>query len=164
MVDMTETAPPRDEQAVRRFVDQTAGLLAEWGLPRMVARVLLALTVAANGTATAAELGEQLQASPAAISGAVRYLVQWGMVTREPVSGSRRNRYRIGDHAWYDVTVSKSWAMKRFADLADQGIGTVGGDQTAPGARLVEIRDFLLFTRDELDAMLTRWQQRRPRR
>jgi len=158
---MADLVTERDDQAVRRFADQTAGFLAEWGLPPMVARVLVALTVAPDGTASAAELAEQLEASPAAISGAVRFLVQWGMVTREPTVGSRRHRYRIGDHAWYDVTVNKTWALKRFAAVFDQGVGTVGGDQTSAGARLAEIRDFLLFTCDELDAMMAAWQQRR---
>lgn len=40
----------------------------------MPARVLMAITATDDGKATAEELASRLQASPAAISGAVKYL------------------------------------------------------------------------------------------
>ena len=46
----------------------------------MPARVFAALLIAPDARLTAAELAERLQVSPAAISGAVRYLVQVRMV------------------------------------------------------------------------------------
>jgi DNA-binding transcriptional regulator GbsR (MarR family) len=148
---------------VRRFVDQMSGLLAEWGFPRMAARVLMAITVAEDGTMTAAELADSLQASPAAISGAVRLLVQMGMLVREPVAGSRRVRYRIRDHAWYEASLEKSVFLRIVADLVADGTKAVGGEDTDAGARLAELREFLLFSGVELDALLAKWRDgRRP--
>ena len=78
----------RDEAAMRAFVEQMARILADWGLPRMASRVLFVLMSADEQALTAGELAERLDVSPAAISGAVRYLIQINMVAREAVPGS----------------------------------------------------------------------------
>ena len=77
---MTSTSTPGDDPAIARFVERFALTLLETGLPRMPARVFAALLIAPDARLTAAELAERLQVSPAAISGAVRYLVQVRMV------------------------------------------------------------------------------------
>ena len=81
------SATGRDEEAVRRFIERFALNLVEAGMARMPARVFAGVLVAADGRQTAAELAELLQVSPAAISGAVRYLTQ----LRSPVSASPGN-------------------------------------------------------------------------
>lgn len=80
----------RDEEGVRRFVEHMAMSWAEWGFPRMAARVLMVMMAADEEALTAAELGDRLEISPAAVSGAVRYLIQIGMLAREPVPRPRR--------------------------------------------------------------------------
>jgi|GEM_PF-5374476 len=62
---------PRNDEAVRRFVEDFASALAEMGVPRMPARVFVALLTSDSGRLTAAELAARLRASPAAMSGAV---------------------------------------------------------------------------------------------
>ena len=69
---------------------------------------LFTLMAADERALTAAELAERLGVSPAAISGAVRYLTQIGMLHREPSPGSRRDRYRLPDDPWYEVTLAKT--------------------------------------------------------
>ena len=49
---------------------------------------------------TMGELGEQLQASSGAISGAVKMLTSVGLVERVPAPASRRDHYRLRDDAW----------------------------------------------------------------
>src|SRR5205814_916358 len=66
----------RDDDAVKRYTEQFGNLLAETGWPRMAARVFAAILCSEAGRMTAAELSDQLQASPAAVSGAVNYLLQ----------------------------------------------------------------------------------------
>src|SRR5215211_9163882 len=58
----------RDEEAVMRFVERFALTFSEAGVPRMAARVFVALLVSDDGRRTAAELAEMLRVSPAAIS------------------------------------------------------------------------------------------------
>jgi hypothetical protein len=68
----------RDPEAVSRFVERFARQLVDAGLPRIAARIFAAILATDTSRLTAAELSAQLRASPAAISGGVRYLIQVG--------------------------------------------------------------------------------------
>src|SRR4051812_25133042 len=89
--------PPRDEEAVASFVEHFAQLLVEGGMARMPSRVFARLMVTDEGRLTAAELADLLKASPAAISGAIRYLEQVDLATRRRERGSRRDYYQVRD-------------------------------------------------------------------
>lgn len=153
--------PKRDEAALRTFVEQMARTLAEWGLPRMAARVLFVMMSADEQALTAGELAERLAVSPAAISGAVRYLIQINMVAREPVPGSRRDRYRLVDDSWYEVTLAKMSLIKTIAAAAEQGVVAAGGPDTPAGARLAGMRDFYVFVQEALPGLLDEWARRK---
>ena len=147
----------RDEDAMRSFVEQMARLLADFGLPRMAGRVLFAMMAADERALTARDLADRLGASPAAISGAVRLLMQLSMVVREAVPGSRRDVYRLVDDTWYEVTLTKLTLFKTLEDVIDQGVVGAGGAATRVGARLAEMRDFYAFVRERMPALLDEW-------
>jgi predicted transcriptional regulator len=153
--------PQRDEQAMRNFVEQMARTLADWGLPPMAGRVLFAMMAADEQALTAGELAERLEVSPAAISGAVRFLIQINMVVREPVAGSRRDRYRLLDDSWYEVTIAKMSLLKTLADAADAGVAAAGGPSSPSGRRLAGMRDFYLFVQDAMPEVLQKWAERK---
>jgi predicted transcriptional regulator len=156
-----EPGSGRDEQALREIVEQLGRILADWGLPRMAARVLFVLMTADESSLTAGELAERLQVSPAAISGAVRYLTQIRMVARDVVPGSRRDRYRLVDDSWYEVTLEKMTLITTLADIARQGVVAAGGERTPAGARLAGMRDFYDFVQKELPTLLERWTEQK---
>jgi predicted transcriptional regulator len=156
-------APARDEGAMRTFVEQMARMLADWGFPRMAGRVLFVMMGADEPALTAGELAERLGVSPAAISGAVRYLIHINMVAREPVPGSRRDRYRLVDDTFYEVTIAKMTLIKSLADVADAGVVAAGGRDTPAGARLANMRDFYMFTQEALPSILDEWAERKSR-
>ena len=85
------------DDAMFSYVERFASVLVAAGFPPMPARVFVALLVTESGRLTAAELAEVLRVSPAAVSGAVRYLTQLGLVHKERVPGSRRDYYRMPD-------------------------------------------------------------------
>ncbi len=147
----------RDEQALRDVIEQFGRILADWGLPRMSARVIFVLLAADEPSLTAGELADRLQVSPAAISGAVRYLTHIRIVARDPVAGSRRDRYRLVDDSWYEVTLEKMTLLTTMADLAREGVAAAGGPGTPAGARLANMRDFYDFVQQELPALLDKW-------
>jgi DNA-binding transcriptional regulator GbsR (MarR family) len=150
----------RDEEAVRRFVERLSTTLYELGFPRMPARVLGALVAAEGGAMTAAELSDWLRVSPAAVSGATRYLAQVNLIVREPVAGSRSDRYRMMSNTWYIAGAAKNSVYKRVGDVVAEGAGAVG-DGTEAAARITEMADFFLFLQDEIADVVERWQQRR---
>ncbi len=149
----------RDEAAVRRFVEHIAATFADLGFPRMAARVLFVIMCSEEGALTAAELAERLEISPAAVSGAVRYLMQIQMLRREPSPGSRRDRYRLPSDAWYEVSALKGTVYKIFAEVTSEGVEALGGKETEAGARVAQMRDFFLFVHREMPSLLDRWEQ-----
>ena len=152
----------RSELEVRAFVEQMAMFLADWGFPRMAARVLMVLMSADEERLTAGELAERLDVSAAAISGAVRYLQQLQLVVRTPVAGSRSDAYEVPRNAWYTAAIVKGGLYKRLADLSEEGVKALGAG--AGQQRIAEMRDFFLFLDDEVGLLLDRWVEERDRR
>jgi DNA-binding transcriptional regulator GbsR (MarR family) len=74
-----------------RYVEDFGILIGEFGLPRMVGRVLGALLVSDPPERAAKELAEALRASRGSISSATRTLVQLGLVERRTRTGERRD-------------------------------------------------------------------------
>jgi len=148
----------RDEAAVRRFVDHIAASFAAFGFPRMAARVLFLIMCSEEGALTAAQLAHRLEISAGAVSGAVRYLIQIQMLRREPVPGSRRDRYRLPSDAWYEVSALKGSMFKVFSELSTEGVEALGGRETEAGARVAQMRDFFEFVHEEMPSLLDRWE------
>jgi DNA-binding transcriptional regulator GbsR (MarR family) len=146
---------------MRNFVEFMARTLADWGFPRMAGRVVFALMSADEPALTAGELADRLGVSPAAISAAVHYLMHINMISREPVPGSRRDRYRIIDDTWYEMTVAKMTLLKTLMDAAAQGVEAAGGQDTPSGARLAGMRDFYRFVQDEMPEVMDKWAKRK---
>lgn len=93
---------------------------------------------------TAGELAAGLRVSPAAISGAVRTLVQAGLLGKEREPGSRSESYRVYDDVWAAIVSQRLPMMDRWEQ------------------RLVEeTREFVAFWRGEVVGALRRWQERR---
>lgn len=157
---MAERAPGRDPEAVTRFVERFSAALTEAGMPRMAARVFVTLLSADSGRQTAPELMETMQASAGAVSGAVRYLIQVGLIDREHESGSRRDHYRVRDDVWHEATVRRDKLLVRWDTVLREGVVALGED-TPAGARLGETLAFFAFLQKELPALLDRWRQYR---
>ncbi|QDI70096.1 MarR family transcriptional regulator [Streptomyces calvus] len=155
--------PARDPEAVSRFVEHFAAQLVEAGLQRMPARVFAALLASDRGVLTSAELSEALKISPAAVSGAVRYLAQVHMVSREREPGSRRERYRVHGDQWYEALTNREAVIKRWEDALREGVTSLGPD-TPAGRRLAETLAFFEFIEREVAAMMERWRAHRAER
>jgi DNA-binding transcriptional regulator GbsR (MarR family) len=153
----------RDEEAVRRFIERFALDLTEAGMPRMPSRVFAAILSSDDGQCTAAELAQRLRVSPAAVSGAVRYLVQVRLVHRDREPGERRDHYRISSDTWYEALTRREAVVARWEQDLEEGIKAVGPD-TPAGDRLEETRQFFAFSREQLAQVLRDWRERRSAR
>ncbi|MGW2747011.1 GbsR/MarR family transcriptional regulator [Streptomyces sp. NPDC001450] len=160
---MTEPSTERDPESVSRFVEHFAAQLVEAGMPRMPSRVFAALLASDTGARTSSELGEQLRISPAAVSGAVRYLAQVHMVSREREPGSRRERYRVHSDQWYEALTSREAVIKRWEDALRDGVASLGPD-TPAGRRLAETLAFFEFIEQDVAEMMERWRAYREER
>ncbi|MFS4095776.1 GbsR/MarR family transcriptional regulator [Streptomyces sp. AF1A] len=157
MTEPTTGTPQRDPESVSRFVEHFAAQLVEAGVPRMPARVFAALLASDTGALTSAELGDQLRISPAAVSGAVRYLAQVHLVSREREPGSRRERYRVHSDQWYEALTSRETIIKRWEEALREGVTSLGED-TPAGRRLAQTLEFFEFVERDVAEMMERWR------
>ena len=150
----------RHRDGMLNFIERFASVEIEAGIPRMPARVFAALLASDAARLTAAELAELLQASPAAISGGVRYLIGVGMVRREGEPGSRRHYYRVPDNVWDEVLRLRDRVLGRWTAVLREGIDLLGAD-TRAGTRMADSVDYFEFVSDELAAAIGRWSERK---
>lgn len=146
------------DDAVARFVEKFALVLVDAGLSRMPARVFCALLVAEDGKRTAGQLAESLRVSPAAISGAVRYLAQVGLAVRRRDPGERRDHYEVTDDLWYEAYANRDKQFEAWSEVLAEGAEAVGRD-TRAGARLEESRRFFEFLREQLPELMRKWRE-----
>lgn len=130
-------------------------------MARMPARVYAAILVSPGGALTAAEIGERLSVSPAAVSKAVQYLGQVHLVHRGYVPESRRDLYQLGRGLWSEMFDFRMHWIKSLSDILADGVQTVGGRDSAAGARLDELREYTDFLWSELDGLVDRWEAHR---
>ncbi len=158
--DSVSTARSRlasDDKARAGFIERFASVLTQSGFPRMPARVFAALLATDSGKLSSAELAKLLHISPAAISGAVRYLVQVNLASREAEPGSRREHYRVHSEVWYEAIGRKDQVLERCERSLREGIEVVGRDSPA-GARIAETLAFFEFLQKELPALMEKWR------
>jgi DNA-binding transcriptional regulator GbsR (MarR family) len=148
--------PDEAPGSLPEFIEKFAAMLIVAGFPPMPARVFVALLVTDSGRLSAADLVDLLQISPAAVSGAVRYLAGVGLVHRERVPGTRREYYRMPGDVWHQVMLLRNQALTRWAALLKEGMDLVGADSPA-GRRMASHAGFFEFLAAEMPALMARW-------
>jgi predicted transcriptional regulator len=160
--DDREPAPSgssRDPAAIRGFIERFTAKLAQTGFPRTPARIFAALLTSDSRTLTAADLAELLQASPASVSGGVRYLIQVGLIAAEGEPGSRRQHYWMPDSVWQDIVQLRRRQFTVWAAELQDGVRILGADSPA-GARMADTVRYFEFVSAEMAGLLARWDSR----
>ncbi|WP_368497008.1 GbsR/MarR family transcriptional regulator [Herbiconiux sp. A18JL235] len=143
-----------------RVADQAAAMLTAAGLPRMPARTLMALVASPDEGYTAAQLAERLGVSPAAISGAVRYLTSLRMIEKVSRPGERLARYEMVDDGWHAMVVANAPLYGRLADAIDE-IADENADAQHSVARAREVAGFLRFLQTRMPELVEEWWRSR---
>ncbi|WP_404815306.1 helix-turn-helix domain-containing protein [Streptomyces thermolineatus] len=137
--------------------EEIVELAVRSGMPRMTARVHVALLLSEDGSCTAAELTRRLKVSPASVSVAVNFLVQQGYVRRERDPRRRRDIYVIDDDAWYHSIVVSSRQTLDSARAAITAAEEFGPDSPV-GQRLARAGTFLERVVLDMRASADRWR------
>lgn len=153
--------PARDEGAISSYVERLGDALTEAGMPRLAARVFARLLAEEDGRMTASDLTEALEVSPAAISGAVRYLTRTLMVGKERERGSRRDVYVVEVDAWHAALLSRDRILGRLEAGMRSGVVAVGGTGTVAGRRLQLSVEFLDVINAEMARVHDVWERRK---
>ena len=109
---------------------------------------------------TAAELSEQLQASPAASLGRGQLPAPARLASREREPGSRRDVYVVQDDVMLEATAGRGPLLNRWAASLRDGLTAVG-TETPAGHRVAMTLAYIEFVNGELEDMTKRWQEQK---
>ena len=143
----------------RRYVEEFGLLFGQFGLSRMLGRVLGVLMISDPPERSAEELAGAVGASRGSISQATRSLIQMGLVQRWSRPGERRDYFRVKPDAWHGIMRREMEALGAFRAVAERGLALL--DSEDPDARrgLEEMRDFYAYWEREMPAVLERWER-----
>lgn len=145
---------------LRQFIEDFALTLTDAGMQRMGARVFGALLSSESGTLTSLEIAHVLDVSPAAVSGAVKYLEQAQLVRRMRRAGERVDRYTLGDDTWYTAIATRTDIFESLNRALDEGIEALP-DSSLAAERLAETRDFFDYIKTQMPLLVERWRASR---
>ncbi len=145
------------EHRATEAAERAAAIMTAAGMPRMPARVMMALIAAPADGYTSADLCERLGVSPAAVSGAMRYLEQVNFVHRGTVRGERRERYQLVPQALYYSIVNNTPVYNRSAAALDEMAEGLADDEVAQ-ARARDIAEFLRFLARRMPQLIDEWE------
>ncbi|MEV5069853.1 MarR family transcriptional regulator [Microbacterium sp. LMI12-1-1.1] len=140
--------------------EQAAAMLTSAGMARMPARVMMALVGSPDEGYTAAELGDRLGVSAAAVSGAVRYLVSMRLIQRLSRPGDRRDRYDLTDDAWSGMITANAPLYSALAGHIDR-IADANDGAPASVARARDVADFLRYLAERMPHLAAEWRAER---
>jgi len=142
------------------FVEAFALELHQSGMQRMAARVFATLLVAPENGYTAKEIGEVLEVSAAAVSGATSYLTRMGLAVRRRVTGERVDRYDVLGTTWAEAMTSETKMIQTLTAHIERGLEDVPTGSAAH-ERLDATRDFFVYMAAELPKVVDRWHASR---
>ena len=162
MPDGEDTRPDDVDPAHRGIepAEQAAAMMTAAGMARMPARVMMALVAAPEGGYTAAQLGERLGVSAAAVSGAVRYLQQLHFIQRRSRPGDRRDRYEFVHDPFYSSIVGNMPVYSRLSEYIEDIAAEHGDDQGAHD-RALELAEFFRFLSTRMLQIVEDWRELR---
>ena len=143
-----------------RFIEEFGALFADAGVPPVAGRIMAMLLISDERGLPTSRIVEALGASKGAISMATRLLVQFRMVERFRVRGSREAYFRLRPGLWVEGVRKKMAILSSMRALAERGLGIVG-DAPLARERLEEMRDIYGFFEESLPALFDRWERER---
>ncbi len=143
----------------KTYVEDFGLLFGQFGLSRMLGRVLGVLMVSDPPERSAGELAEALGASRGSISQTTRSLIQMGLVERRARPGERRDYFRVKPGAWGGLMRREMGALGGFRETAERGLALLDSRDPAVRRNLEEMRDFYAYWEKEMPAVLERWER-----
>jgi predicted transcriptional regulator len=143
--------------AERRFVEDIARLLEPWGVPRTAAR-LYGYLLLNDEPVSLDRMSADLEVSKSSASVAARLLEMYTLVRRHGQRGSRRVLYEASDN-YEAMLTGQNRMLEAGAELLKAGARDVASGLAR--ARLDEMAEFYLVTREAMETALRRWRERR---
>lgn len=152
--------PEYADDARMRFIEDFGTLLGSAGVPPVAGRVIAMLLISDEEGLPTSRFVEVLGTSKGAISMATRLLIQFRMLERYHVRGSREAHFRIPVGFWTEALRQKVAVIGNMRAMAERGLEVVG-DTPLPRARLQEMHDIYAFFERSLPAIYDRFERER---
>lgn len=142
-----------------RAVERLGQALESAGLPRMPARVFAFILADDQSVYSAAELAQGLDVSPAAISGAVRYLADTHLIVRERNPAGRGDLFRVRDgDIWGTIQRARLPVLDVIIESVQQAVDLLPTG-SAGRERVEETRDYFCFVQEDAQGLDRRWRE-----
>ncbi|BDG04084.1 GbsR/MarR family transcriptional regulator [Anaeromyxobacter oryzae] len=155
---------PRDDAALRSWIEEVAILFERDGLPRMAGRIFAWLLVCEPAEQSMEDLAAALQGSKASMSTMTRLLANAGLVERIRPPGARRDHFRIHAGQWERLWRARLEQLRTATTVMRRGLDLLARRPAAVRLRLEELHDQYAFFERELPDVLARWERERARR
>jgi len=148
----------RHDDEFLRAIERLAVVLDEAGMPRMAARVYACMLIDGHAPYSAADLGDALQVSAPAVSGAMRVLVGGRLVVKEREPGNRVDHYRTVMDVWETMTRLRIDQLLTWHSSLEEA-ARILGPRTRGGRRMHQAAQFLAFSRERTLTWVQEWQE-----
>lgn len=144
-------------EALHEHVEAFSLAIERFGFPRMAGRIFALMLLRDEPLVTQAELATELGASTGSISTMIRLLEQLGFVERVSLPAQRRDRFRLSDDPFIEMSWRRIESARRFGAILQAARDTrILGPEAE--ARLAGAQAFYEFFTDEMDSALRRWK------
>ena len=143
----------------KRFITETASLLATWGLPPSAGR-FLAYLLLQKAPVGLDQIAAHLELSKAGAWNAGRVLETYGHVRRYGTVGSKRALYAVSDN-FAAPAVAQASLIEEFEKLLRNCAATVATGEVAD--QLQARAQFLLMLRNSMTAAIEEWKSNKSR-
>ncbi len=139
-----------DKSAVEKFVLHWGEMGTRWGINRTVAQIH-ALLFATEKPLTAEEIAERLGVARSNVSGSLRELQSWGIISAVHILGDRRTHYQASKDVWQMARTIIDHRKRREIDPTVRALRECAHEATTGSDAAARLTDLLEFF-DSIDA------------
>jgi len=150
-----------DRELYREFIELSADLMDEHGLPHTAGRVIGALLVCVPPHMSLDELAEDVGASKGAVSMATQMMVRLGILERISLPGERRHYYRLPENILEDMMTGEREHLRMHQRVFEKGIDLLANEPIEAKMRLIELQAYMDFILGEMPGLSERWAEQR---
>ena len=143
---------------VHQYVEDFGVLFEQFGLSRMVGRLLAWLLICEPPHQTMPEMVEALGTSKSSISTTVRSLEQLDLIERISLPGIRADYFRLKSNVWIRLIESKLSQFSVLRHFAERGLDLLEGEPPARRQSLEHMQAAMIFFEREFSDLLERWK------
>ena len=151
-----------DNERLRQYIENSADLIEEHGIPRMACRIMGALIVCVPPQLSHGELAALLQASKGSIGMSTQLLLRLDFVERISFPGHRRHYYRLRKYLWNEFLSTRAEHIQKNLKMVDDGLALLENEPIEAKLRLIELQIFSDFVLETLPELEDQWERRRP--